>query len=572
MVTRPRNSLRRIGVPAEVVDELVAHGRVLASAQARHAELMTDFADARAAVDQDRLDEITAVGGRPQFKAGEFACTEISLAVRSSRYTVQRAVAMTRRLRAEAPDAWDAWRAGDIDADKAVRINRALRRLLRNSSKQLLNTVVVDVAVCRTPEILGRWLNQFIARVEPDLQDERLHRSLADRYVSVRPDLDGVSFLSAAVASVDAVAIDHVLRAVAAAAVPGDLRTVQQRRADALVDLLLGRISNGHDTPWDTNTDTDDHLDDPGGETTGDDEVAPHGPGNRAGHHTADDSTEGYADQVAHQPVDGVNGAGADPVGAHRDRSPADQVVGDVDEENPGTAPPAAGPADDWDLPASAFRPDPRAGADDAADEPDAANGRSGGTRPSAARSGAARSVDCWCGDGPRPVPVSVGVVVSVQSLLGVTDTPGQLADRSASVPADLVRSLAAQPGTLFYRLLTDPRGNLLDVTELGRFPSRKLGAAVTFRDGVCANPACTVPAVRCDLDHLTPVPLGPTTAGNLVAECRHEHRAKTHGGHRVARTGPHTTTWTTPTGHTYSNNDEPLAVEQWPPPCNAGP
>jgi len=27
---------------------------------------------------------------------------------------------------------------------------------------------VVDVAVCKTAELLGRWLNQFIARVEPE--------------------------------------------------------------------------------------------------------------------------------------------------------------------------------------------------------------------------------------------------------------------------------------------------------------------------------------------------------------------------------------------------------------------
>ena len=60
----------------------------------------------------------------------------------------------------------------------------------------------------------------------------------------------------------------------------------------------------------------------------------------------------------------------------------------------------------------------------------------------------------------------ALGVVVPLQSLLGVDDTPGELADRSASVPAPLARQIAARPGTLFYRLLTDARGNLLDVTQ----------------------------------------------------------------------------------------------------------
>ena len=52
-------------------------------------------------------------------------------------------------VRAETPDAWDAWRAGDINRDKAERISKTLIRLVRDNSKALLNTVVVDVAVCK---------------------------------------------------------------------------------------------------------------------------------------------------------------------------------------------------------------------------------------------------------------------------------------------------------------------------------------------------------------------------------------------------------------------------------------
>ncbi len=127
------------------------------------------------------------------------------------------------------------------------------------------------------------------------------------------------------------------------------------------------------------------------------------------------------------------------------------------------------------------------------------------------------------------------------------------------------VRDLAHQPGTLFYRLLTDQHGNLLETCELGRFPSRTLGGAVRFRDGTCQHPGCAVPAHRCDLDHLTPVPEGPTTAGNLGCKCRSDHRAKTHAGHVTTRRGPHTTVWTTPTGHTYTTHDDPLPAENWP-------
>src|SRR5664280_401699 len=211
------------------------------------------------------------LGVDPRYKAGEFAGTEISMALRESKHSVQHTMVIARQLRKDTPDAWDAWQAGDITYDKAERISRTLGKLIRENSKALLNHVVVDVAVCKTGELLGRWLNQFVARVEPDEQDERIHRSLADRYVSVRPDLDGVSFLSAALSSLDAASIDRVLTAIAAVADPGDTRTLQQRRADALVDVLLGRISNGCHTRWDGLDDDleDNGLDDNGVEDNG---------------------------------------------------------------------------------------------------------------------------------------------------------------------------------------------------------------------------------------------------------------------------------------------------------------
>src|SRR6185503_18258429 len=127
---------------------------------------------------------------------------------------------------------------------------------------QLLNTLVVDVATHKTAELLGRWLNEFIARVEPDQTNDRLRRCLDDRYVSIRPDLDGISFLNAAIASADADAINQVLNALAAIAAPGDTRTLQQRRADACTELLLGKISNGCHVRWRDDPDSDDDDDD----------------------------------------------------------------------------------------------------------------------------------------------------------------------------------------------------------------------------------------------------------------------------------------------------------------------
>jgi hypothetical protein len=243
---------------------------------------------------------------------------------------------------------------------------------------------------------LRRWLNRFVARVEPTELDERLRRSLEDRYVSVRPDLDGVSFLSACMSSLDAASVDLMLDALAGIAEPGDPRNKQQRRADALVDLLMGRISNG----WQP------------------------GPGDHGG---------------LDEPIDPVE--------------PAQQCRGVIDGASEAPTQPdgdRAWDADDWDLPASAFRPDPTAeepepteeegvvGHADAENVPD----------PDEEPTDTADPEPASRGQGQPPPQVTIGVVISIQSLLGFTDAPGELADGSAHVPAAVIRELAAQPET----------------------------------------------------------------------------------------------------------------------------
>lgn len=494
------------GSAALLIDSLKAADRELATLQARRAQLMVQFADERKEADRHRIAELESTGADPWYKAGEFAATEVGLAVTTTKPKVRRLMSMTRRLQSETPDVWDAWIAGEINESKAERIDHAVLKLTRDESKRLLNMLVVPVAITRTPELLGRWLNRFIANAEPDQADERIRRSLEDRYASIRPDLDGVSFLSACLSSLEAASVDMLLEALAGPPNPADPRTKDQRRADALVDLLLGRISNGWHGP-DCSEDSD-------------------GP---------DDELHDAGEGVAGSTVDDDDAATADDTAATADET-ADEW--DVDA--------------DWELPASAYRPDPR-------NEPDPGRPADDLAAVEVPRGG--RSTACY---GQPPPRVTIGVVVSIQSLFGFTDTPGELADRSALAPAELVRELAGHEGTLFYRLLTDPAGNLLDVTEMGRFPSRKLTAALRFRDGVCTNPVCHVAAQRCDLDHAVPWPDGPTEAGNLGARCRNDHRAKTHGGFGVTMTADGTT-WTTPTGHRYRATADPLPVEEWP-------
>ena len=157
----------------------------------------------------------------------------------------------------------------------------------------------------------------------------------------------------------------------------------------------------------------------------------------------------------------------------------------------------------------------------------------------------------------------TIGVIVPVQSLMGLSDAPGELADRSASVPASLIRAKAIEPGTLFWRLLTDNAGNLLDATSLGRYAPEKLGQAIRFRDGTSVFPTAMLPADRCDIDHSVSWP-APTTAANLGPLHRRAHNLKTAGLLSVRQPEPGIFEWITRTGHRYTHTADPLATTEW--------
>lgn len=122
-----------------------------------------------------------------------------------------------------------------------------------------------------------------------------------------------------------------------------------------------------------------------------------------------------------------------------------------------------------------------------------------------------------------------IGVTVPVASLAGLDDLPGESFDGSFALPAQMVRELTVERGTLWLRILTDPRGRILDTTEPRPFPSDALRTSVQARDGTCKFATCTRPVMECDLDHEIPRPEGPTNGANLCGLCRRHHNIKTH-------------------------------------------
>ncbi len=83
--------------------------------------------------------------------------------------------------------------------------------------------------------------------------------------------------------------------------------------------------------------------------------------------------------------------------------------------------------------------------------------------------------------------------------------------------------------------------------------PGNALAARVRARDGHCRFPGCSVPAARCDLDHVTAHPAGETVEANLQTLCRAHHGFKHHAGWTVTMTDDGECTWTAPTGRTHT-------------------
>jgi hypothetical protein len=171
---------------------------------------------------------------------------------------------------------------------------------------------------------------------------------------------------------------------------------------------------------------------------------------------------------------------------------------------------------------------------------------------------------------GATAAPV-VAVTVPVQSLLGLDDTPGEVCG-GASVPAGVVREVLSRPGTLVYRLLTDPAGQLLEVAQLGRFPTARLGFAVDARDRTCVFPSCDRAALLCDADHTVPYPVGPTHYTNLGCLCRRHHRLKTSGQAQLKQVEPGVFEWTMRSGAVHTVRAERQPVGNWPTPCHTPP
>lgn len=159
------------------------------------------------------------------------------------------------------------------------------------------------------------------------------------------------------------------------------------------------------------------------------------------------------------------------------------------------------------------------------------------------------------------PVPVTVNVVMSDQSLLGAGHepavvegygpVPAEVARQWVTTAADDTRSRAA-----LRRLYAQPQSRALVAMESrSRCFPKALATFIRLRDQGCRTPYCDAPIRH--LDHATPKSRGgPTSARNGLGACEHCNYVKESAGWRVATdadgSGRHRARFVTPTGASY--------------------
>lgn len=164
-----------------------------------------------------------------------------------------------------------------------------------------------------------------------------------------------------------------------------------------------------------------------------------------------------------------------------------------------------------------------------------------------------------------RPV---VNVTVPITTLCGLDDSPGLLSGGTA-IPADYARHIASDPGSTWYRLLTDEAGHFLALSTQTYQPSDPIWRSVTARDHTCVWPGCRRPSVAAHLDHRVPYPDGATSVENLQPLCQRHHQVKHADGYSVARRQDGSYAWTTRFGSLFitpsSTQPTPARTEPMP-------
>ncbi|MGB2840132.1 MAG: DUF222 domain-containing protein [Actinomycetes bacterium] len=230
-----------------LVDLISQLEHVVHAAQAVQADAMCEVARRAGQVDRQEAER----RGRPlvpQESRSEFVSDEIAVMLATTKVDASLRYALALSATGH-PAVQDRWRRGTLSARKVQVICDGLVDVSSPAVDALAEQASSYAETHTAPE-LRRWLARRVIAADPGMAEIRRARAVSDRKVTLSPLPDGVSELYALLPSVVARQIYDCVNAIARASSDSsdsgrsgkpDVRTMDQRRADALIDLVVGR-------------------------------------------------------------------------------------------------------------------------------------------------------------------------------------------------------------------------------------------------------------------------------------------------------------------------------------------
>ena len=184
---------------------------------------------------------IQATTPRARAEVANLAREEVGCALRLAAQTAADRLAIAGTLCDRLPATLHALEAGEITYWHARALAEAAIRVDPVTAARVEQAVLGDAG----GQSVGRFrtaVAEALLAIDPAPAEQRRQRAVADRCVRVRPAGDGMASLWALLPAEGAAALDAAVNALASVTSAGDPRTVDQRRADALVDLGVAAL------------------------------------------------------------------------------------------------------------------------------------------------------------------------------------------------------------------------------------------------------------------------------------------------------------------------------------------
>jgi len=167
--------------------------------------------------------------------------------------------------------------------------------------------------------------------------------------------------------------------------------------------------------------------------------------------------------------------------------------------------------------------------------------------------------LDLLCGNAAGAGGGTIDLTVSLETLVGLSDTPGEIRG-FGPVVEDVTRRVLADHTGSEWRYTVTHNGRPVATGTTRRRPTEAQRRVVDATHATCVFPGCRMPADRCDLDHRIEWSKShATTVDDLAPLCRHDHGGRHAFGwtYRILRNGD--VEWTGPLGTTYvTGNRDP--------------